>query len=197
MLVHPSLLVNFLIVVGESFWVFSDAAQLYRLVSTRNTRGLSAPSQTLNAAGNIAWCTYFALNHLWFPFFTNIIVITLTILILGYTLSNRKQFIRGLLTIIIVGPVTSFGLIHYTHQSGWFGMGYNWLAATPQLVRIVRHRKVSGLSESGLYFAISAMLLVLSYGLIIRSMPLVAGCIQGLVYSVIILKHYYHYRKYD
>jgi hypothetical protein len=133
MIVQPTLIENALIVIGESAWVLSAAAQLRRLVKTRNTRGLSAPSQTLNAAGNIGWCTYFALNHLWFPFVTNIVVVTLTIAILGFTLANRKQFVRGLLTIAIVGPLTSFVLFHFPAQSGWLGMSYNWLAATPQL----------------------------------------------------------------
>ena len=195
MITHPALIVNALIVIGEGFWVFSAAYQLKRLIATRNTRGLSAPSQTLNAAGNIAWCTYFALNHLWYPFVTNIFVITLTIFILGYTLSNRKQFYKGLATIIIVGPLTSYALLHFPAQSGWFGMLYNWIAATPQLIRIVRRKKVSGLSERGLYFALGAMLFTLSYALIINSRPLIAGCAIGLVYSYIVFTYYYRYRR--
>jgi uncharacterized protein with PQ loop repeat len=195
MIVQPTLIENALIVVGEGAWVLSAAAQLRRLVKTHNTRGLSAPSQTLNAAGNIGWCTYFALNHLWFPFVTNIMVITLTIAILGFTLANRKQFVRGLLTIAIVGPLTSFVLFHFPAQSGWLGMSYNWLAATPQLVRIVRKRKVSGLSERGLYFAVGAMLFTLTYALLIHSSPLVVGCVQGLVYAAVIIIFYYRHRE--
>jgi uncharacterized protein with PQ loop repeat len=195
MLVYPSPAVNILIVIGEGFWVLSAAAQLRRLVTTRNTRGLSAPSQTLNAAGNIAWCTYFALNHLWYPFVTNIMVITLTICILGYTLSNRKQFLRGLTTIVIVGPLTSYALLRFPAQSGWFGMAYNWIASTPQLARIVRRRKVSGLSERALYCAVGAMLFTLSYALIIHSRPLEVGCGIGLLYAYITLTYYYRYRR--
>jgi uncharacterized protein with PQ loop repeat len=195
MIVQPTLIENALIVIGESAWVLSAAAQLRRLVKTRNTRGLSAPSQTLNAAGNIGWCTYFALNHLWFPFVTNIVVVTLTIAILGFTLANRKQFVRGLLTIAIVGPLTSFALFHFPAQSGWLGMSYNWLAATPQLIRIVRKRKVSGLSERGLYFAVGAMLFTLTYALLIHSSPLVVGCVQGLIYCSVIITFYYRHRK--
>jgi len=195
MLVHPSLTANALIVIGEGFWVLSALAQLRRLVRTRNTRGLSAPSLTLNAAGNMGWCTYFALNHLWYPFVTNIMVITLTIAILGYTLSNRKQFVRGLITIAIVGPITSYALFHFPSESGWLGVLYNWLASTPQLARIIRRRKVSGLSEKGLYCAGGAMLFTMSYALIIHSRPLVTGCAIGLVSSCIILTYYYRYRK--
>jgi uncharacterized protein with PQ loop repeat len=195
MLAHPSLLVNGLIVVGEGFWVLSASAQLRRLIRTRNTRGLSAPSLTLNAAGNVAWCTYFALNHLWYPFVTNIMVITLTIAILGFTLSNRKQFVRGLITIAIVGPLTSYMLLRFPAEAGWVGMSYNWVASTQQLVRIVRRKKVSGLSEKGLYCAVGAMLFTLSYALIIHSRPLQVGCAIGLVYEYIILTYYYRYRK--
>ena len=195
MVTQPALLVNALIVVGEGFWVLSAAFQLRRLVTTRNTRGLSAPSQTLNAAGNIAWCTYFGLHHLWYPFVTNILVIILTITILGFTLSNRKQFVKGLLTIAFVGPITSYALFHFPSQSGWFGMIFNWVAATPQLTRIVRKKKVSGLSQRGLYFAIGAMCFTLSYAVIIHSLPLITGCSIGLVYAFIIMTYYYRYRR--
>jgi len=195
MIVQPTLIENVLIVIGEGAWVLSAAAQLRRVARTRNTKGLSAASQTLNAAGNIAWCTYFAMNHLWYPFVTNLMVITLTIAILGFTLSNHKQFVRGLITIALVGPLTSYALLRFPAQSGWFGMLYNWLAATPQLTRIVSRKKVSGISERGLYFAVGAMLFTLTYGLLIHSAPLVVGCTQGLVYVSVILAYYYRYRQ--
>src|SRR4051794_14844587 len=102
MLVHPSLLVNILILLGVGFWVCSIAAQLIKLRRTRNTRGLSAPSQILNTAGNIAWATYFGINHLWYPFATNVTMFFLGTAALGYILSNRKQFGKGMLTIAIV-----------------------------------------------------------------------------------------------
>src|SRR5258708_30891108 len=130
MIVHPSLAVNILVVVGESFWVFSASAQLHRLVKTRNTRGLSALSSTLNAAGGVAWVTYFFINHLWFPFATNLILLFLTTAALGYILSNRMQFAKGLAAIAIVGPLTSYLLIVHPGWGGWMGMGYNWIAGT-------------------------------------------------------------------
>jgi len=194
MIIQPTPLENLLIVVGEGAWVFSAAAQLRRLIKTRNTHGLSAVSQTLNAAGNVGWCTYFALNHLWFPFVTNIMVLLLAVAIVGYILSNRKQFIRGLVTIAIVGPLTSYMLIHNPGAGGWIGAGYNWLAGTPQLARIIHRKKVSGLSEKGLFFALGALLFALSYGLLIHSAPLVAGCSQGLIYMWITMTYYYRYR---
>ncbi|HSW85544.1 MAG TPA: PQ-loop domain-containing transporter [Candidatus Saccharimonadales bacterium] len=197
MIVQPTLLENALIVVGEGAWVLSAAAQLRRLARTGNTRGLSAPSQTLNAAGNVGWCTYFGINHLWFPFFTNILVLMLGIAILGYILSNHKQFVRGLIAIAIIGPVTSYVLIHNPGAGGWLGMLYNWMAGTPQLMRIVRRKKVSGLSEKGLYLATIAMTFTLTYGLLIHSLPLVAGCIQGLTYMWVTMMFYYRHRHSD
>ena len=197
MLVNPSLLVNALIVGGEGFWVFSAWTQLRRLVKTGNTRGLSAPSLTLNAAGNIAWCTYFASNHLWYPFATNIVVIVLTIALLGYTLSNHKQFIRGLIAIAIVGPLTSYALLRFPAESGWVGMAYNWAASTPQLARIIHRKKVSGLSEHSLYWAMFAMLLTLAYGLLIHSTPLIAASVRGIAYVLIIFVYYYRHRRND
>ncbi|HZL07918.1 MAG TPA: hypothetical protein VFC50_01865 [Candidatus Dormibacteraeota bacterium] len=195
MIVQPTLIENVLIVIGEGFWVLSGAAQLRRLVTSRNTRGLSAPSQTLNAAANIAWCTYFGMNHLWYPFVTNVLVLGLTIALLGYTLSNRKQFVRGLITIVIVGPLTSYGLLRFPAESGWFGMVYNWIANTPWLIRVVRRKKVSGISERSLYFSIGALLCTMTYGLLIHLGPLIAGGIVGLVYAGVITTHYYRYRQ--
>jgi len=194
MINHPSLLVNVLIVVGEGFWVFSIAAQLIKLYRTRNTRGLSPVSQTLNGAGNVAWATYFSVNHLWFPFTTNVIMLGLVTATLGYTLSDRKKFGQGLVTIAVVGPLTSYLLLTHPASGGWIGMGYNWIAGTPWLARIIRRKKVSGISERGMYFAFGAMFCVLSYGLIINSHPLVVGCLQGLVYESVALKFYYRHR---
>jgi len=195
MIVQPTPLENVLIVIGEGSWVLSAGAQLRRLARTRNIRGLSPLSQTLNAAGNIGWCTYFALNHLWFPFATNILILGLTVAILGFTLANRKNFVRGLVAIAVVGPLTSYMLLRYPASGGWIGMSYNWLAGTPQLARIIRRKKVSGLSERALYFAVGAMLFTISYGLLIHSGPLIAGCSQGLVYASATLVYYYRYRR--
>jgi uncharacterized protein with PQ loop repeat len=197
MLVHPSLAVNILVVVGESFWVFSASAQLHRLVKTRNTRGLSALSSTLNAAGSVAWATYFFINHLWFPFTTNVVIFFLGTATVGYILSNRKLFAKGLLTIATVGPLTSYLLIAHPGWGGWIGMGYNWIAGTPWLYRIVKRKKVSGLSEKGIFFALGAMSCVLAYGIIIRSLPLITGSIQGFAYELTVLRLYYHHRKHD
>ena len=195
MVTQPGLAASALIVVGEGFWVLSGAAQLRRLIRTRNTRGLSAVSVALNAAGNLGWCTYFALNHLWYPFVTNIFVFIISLAILGYVLSNRKQFFRGIITIVIVGPITSYVLFHSPSLSGWLGMLYNWIASTPQLLKIIRKKKVSGISEKSLFFATGAMILTLSYALIIHSPPLVSGCLIGLFYMSITMKYYYRHRK--
>jgi uncharacterized protein with PQ loop repeat len=124
-------------------------------------------------------------------------IFILAVGILGYILSNRKQFIKGLITIAVVGPITSYTLLKHPHLSGWMGMLYNWMAGTPQLVRIVRKKKVSGISEKGLFFATGAMILVISYGLIIHALPLIVGCIQGLLYMSVMMRYYYRYRKHD
>ena len=195
MIVHPSLAVNILVVVGESFWVFSISAQLLKLYRTRNTHGLSAPSQTLNAAGNVAWATYFAINHLWFPFTTNVIMLFLSATTLAYILSDRKQFGKGLAAILTIGPLTSYILITHPDAGGWIGMAYNWIAGTPWLYRVVKRKKVTGLSEHGIYFALGAMSCVLVYGIIIHSLPLIAGCLQGFIYELTVLRFYYRYRR--
>lgn len=194
MVVQPTLVENLLIVVGEGFWVCSTAAQLIKLYRTKNTRGLSAPSQTLNGAGNVAWATYFVVNHLWYPFVTNLVMLGLSIGLIGYTLSNRKQFTKGVVTIAVIGPLTSYLLIAHPGAGGWIGMAYNWIAGTPWLVRIIRRKKVSGLSERGLWFAIGAISCVLTYGLLIRAWPLIVGSIQGYAYELTALKFYYRHR---
>lgn len=195
MVTQPSLLVNVLIVVGESSWIFGAEAQLRKLKRTHNARGLSALTQTLNTAGNIGWCTYFALNHLWFPFFTNIIFFILGVAILGYILLDREKFIKGLLAILIIGPITSYVLLRAPSDSGWLGVMYNWIAATPWLIKIIYTKKVSGISEKSLYYGICAMSCTLAYGLIIHSQPLVVGCLRGFIYTAVIMLYYYRYRR--
>lgn len=197
MVEQPSLLVNILVVLGESFWILSAAAQLRRLFKTRNIRGLSAASQTLNGAANVAWCVYFASHHLWFPVATNLILLVLTVGLISFTLPARRQFVKGLLTIAVVGPLTSYVLLEFPAQAGWFAMAYNWAASTPWLIHVVSRKKVSGISEKSLFFSVGAMSLVLAYALLIHSSPLIVGCLQGLVYVAVITVYYYRYRRHD
>lgn len=194
MVTQPSLAVNFLIVIGESAWVIGDAVQLKKLIRTRNARGLSALTQTLNTAGTIGWSTYFALNHLWYPFFTNIIFFLVGTAILGYILLDREKFLKGFLAILVIGPITSYVLLHSPDSAGWLGVFYNWVAATPRLIKVMRTRKVSGIAEKTFFFDIGAITCTLTYGTIIHSEPLVAGCLQGLLYTAIIMRYYYRYR---
>jgi len=35
---------------------------------------------------------------------------------------------------------------------------------------------------------------ILLYGLLIHALPLVVGCLQGMVYQAVIASYYYHYR---
>jgi uncharacterized protein with PQ loop repeat len=114
--------------------------------------------------------------------------------ILGYILLDKEKFLEGLLAILIIGPLTSYVLIHLPYDSGWLGMTYNWIAGTPWLIKVLRTKKVSGLSEKAFYFDIGAMTCTLTYGAIIHSEPLVVGCLQGLAYNAIVMRYYYHYR---
>lgn len=195
MVIQPTFAENLLVVIGESAWVFSAGSQLTRLKRTHDTRGLSAVTQTLNAAGNVGWCTYFAMNHLWFPFVTNIFLLLLTVGALNYTLHNRRQFLRGVVAILIIGPFTAFMLLAFPLSAGWLAMLYNWIASAPWMIRVVRHKKTSGISEHSLYWSIVAMSFTLSYALLIRSAPLITACIEGLLYQAVIMRYYYRYRS--
>lgn len=194
MVVQPTLAENFLVVIGESAWVFSAGAQLVRLAKTHDTRGLSAVTQTLNAAGNIGWCTYFAMNHLWFPFVTNILLLLLTVGALNYTLHNRRQFVRGMIAIAIIGPFTALALTTFPLASGWLAMLYNWIASAPWMIRVIRYKKTSGISVHSLYWSLVAMSFTLTYAILIHSAPLITTCIEGLLYQAVIMRYYYRYR---
>ena len=185
---------NTLLIVGESFWLFSGWAQLRHVARTRDVRGLSAVTITLNAAANVAWMVYFSARGLWFPVATNALVFGVTVAILFYVLGNRRQFAKGIITILTVGPLTSLALIVFPKAGGWIGMSYNWAASTPWLVRVVTKRKVSGISAHSLWLAWGAMSCVLGYALMLNILPLIIGSIQGMIYQAIITSHYYRYR---
>jgi uncharacterized protein with PQ loop repeat len=188
---------NLLIIVGESFFVFSSFSQLRKLITTRNPRGLFAPTTALNAAGNIAWIMYFISQNLWVPIITNAVMFVLTVSVLGLLLSNKKQFAKGLISIAVLGPLTALIIIKFPDFSGWTGMIFNTIASTPWLIHVVTTKRVSGLSERSIYLSTGAMLCVLAYGSMMGAVPLIAGCIQGLLYMVIIASHYYYYRNND
>jgi len=188
---------NILIISAEAFWIFSNYSQLKKLIITRNTRGLYAPTQVLNGAGNIAWAFYFGIQKLWVPLSTNIIMLLLTTITLGYLLGNKKHFIKGLISIAIIGPITALLIIKYPDFSGWTGMIFNTIASTPWLIHVIKTKKTSGLSEKSIYFAIGAIICTFTYAILISSVPLIAGCIQGFIYTVIIAIYYYNYRNID
>jgi uncharacterized protein with PQ loop repeat len=186
---------NTLILIGESFWVFSSTAQLIKLLKTHNKHGLSPVNQAINAAGNVAWITYFASRHLWFPFTTNFLLFFITVAVLGYTLTNKRLFMRGITAIAIVGPLTSILLILVPHIGGWLGVAYNTAASTPWLVHIIKTKKTSGISSHSLALAYSATLFTLAYAILIVSYPLIVGCLLGLTYDGLTIRYYLRYRK--
>ncbi len=186
---------NVLIISAEGFWLSSNSSQLRKLLKTRNTKGLSAPNQTLNGAGNIAWMTYFASRHLWVPVVTNATMLIITATTLAYTLGNKRQFLKGLLSIIIVGPLTSILLLSYASFSGWVGVIYNAAASAPWVLHVITTKRTSGISERSLFFSLAAMLTTITYALLITSIPLIVACLIALSYNAVIMRYYYLYRK--
>lgn len=187
---------NILILSAELFFISANASQLIKLIKTRNRKGLSAINQTLNGAGNIAWATYFFSRQLFVPFTTNLTMLAITATVLGFTLADRKQFVRGLLAIMIIGPATGMLIINYPNISGWIGVAYNFIAMMPWIIHIVRTKKTSGISIRALYFAIAAITSTLLYAILTDSAPLVIGTLIGLVLNGIVVGYYYKYRKY-
>jgi uncharacterized protein with PQ loop repeat len=189
-----SIIENVLIIAGEGFWVLSAFAQVKRLVRTKNRKGLSAPNQTLNAAGNIAWITYFSSRHLYVPVASNLALFLLTVTALFYTLGNKNQFKRGLLAIAVVGPLTSYLLLQYPSISGWVGAAYNFIASLPWVFHVVRTKKTSGISERSLMFTYGALTCVFIYSILIVSIPLVVNISAAFITTSIIARYYYRYR---
>ncbi len=186
-----------MIIAGEAFFLSSSFSQLRKLIKTRNTKGLYAPTAALNASGNVAWMTYFTSQRLWVPFSTNFAMFVLIVITMGYLLANKKQFLKALISIMILGPITAFLIIVYLDFSGWTGMIFNTVASTPWLIHVIRTKKVSGLSERSLYLSTGAMSCVLVYGILVKSTPLIAGCVQGLTYTLVVASYYYYYRNRD
>jgi uncharacterized protein with PQ loop repeat len=186
---------NILILVGESFWVVALVAQLGKLIRTRDTKGLSAPTQVLNAAGYVAWITYFVAQGLWFPVATNVISLGLVFGVLYFVLRNKNLYKRGILTIMVVAPITSYVIWSFPEYSGWLGAGYNAIAATPWLIHVLRTTKLSGISKHALWYDQIAMGCTLAYALIIGSAPLIVGCVQGFIFTWIIQYRTYKYTK--
>jgi uncharacterized protein with PQ loop repeat len=185
---------NVLIIAGEGFFILSNFSQLRKLIITRDVRGLSAPNQTLNGAGNIAWMTYFGLRSLWTPVFTNLINLILTALTLRYILGNKKNLIKGLAAILIIGPLTGFLLIIFPKVSGWVGVTYNAIAGLPWLIRVITTKKASGISEKSLFFTIGAIFCTFIYALLTNSGPQQVGCIVSIISIAIVMIYYYRYR---
>lgn len=149
---------------------------------------------TLNTTANAAWMVYFASNHLWVGFLSNTLMFFMTGTIVSILLSSKKQRYAGILSIVTLGPLTSWLIIVYPDYAGWIGVVYNVIAATPWIVHVVRTKKTSGISERALFMALGAMVSTLSYGALIKSGPLIVGCLIGITFELIIMRYYYRYR---
>ena len=185
---------NILILLGESFWVWSCYSQLSKLIRTKDKRGLSSVNMTLNTAANMAWVVYFASNKLWVGFFSNTLMFFMTGLMVILLVSTKKQRYSELLSVLLLGPFTAYLIVVYPELAGWVGVIFNIIAATPWLVHVLKTKKTSGISERALFLALGAMLSTLIYGLLIGSGPLVVGTIIGLLYEATIMSYYYRYR---
>lgn len=194
-MITKTIIENVLIIAAEGFWLSQNSSQLKRLVRTRNTKGLSASAQTIHAAGNIAWAAYFISRHLWVPVVTNLSMMVITVTTLAYILGNKRQFIKGLFTITAVGPFTAYVLLAFTGASGWLGVAYNNIANAPWLIRVIRTKKSSGISEKSLYYSIGALLCTLTYAFLINSIQLEVGCYLGIIFTAVIMRYYYHYKN--
>lgn len=127
----------------------------------------------------------------------DVIMFVLSAITLGFILSHKTKFLQGLLAIAVIGPVTCLALVMNPLLGGWIGVTYNWSAGTPQLIHIVRSKRVSGISEHGIFYAFGAMFCVLAYAVIIHSYPLIVGCLQGIAYEYVVLSHFLKYRQAD
>lgn len=118
----------------------------------------------------------------------------LTAATLFYTLGNRRQFARGLVTITIIGPLTSFLLVKYSFLSGWVGVVYNFVASLPWLFHVMQTKRASGISEKSLMFIYGAQACTFIYALLIGSVPLIVGVASGFSVTSLIVRYYYRYR---
>ncbi|MDO8266112.1 MAG: hypothetical protein Q7T41_04190, partial [Candidatus Saccharibacteria bacterium] len=185
-MISSELLKNSLIILSEGFWILSNWSQ-FRRIFTRNNKGLSAPTQTLNAAGNIAWITYFSSKSLMVPTATNAINFFITLFTLAYVLGNKKQFFKGIIAIIVISPITSYLLISNPDISGWLAVAYNTIASTPWLFHVITTKKTSGISEKSLYLNVTATLLTATYAILIGSGPLILGTSLGMITTIVIM----------
>lgn len=188
-----AILENVLILVGESFWIFSGIVQIMKLVRTRDPSGLSPTTNVLQAAANVAWITYFLSIQLWYPFATNFVLFTINAVILYFVLTDKKLFKRALLAIAIISPITSLILIQFPSLSGWLGVVYGVIASTPWLVHVLRTKKLRGISIKSLWLSQIALGCTLTYALLIGSLPLMTGCTLGLLNTWIITYRRYKY----
>lgn len=176
-------------------WFFAGLSQLKHVLKTKQLKGLSAPSITLNIAGNIAWIIYFISIKMWFPVFTNICVLAVCLPLVALLLGNRRKFAQALASIATISPLTSYALINFPSISGWLAMSYNWTASTPQLIKVTRHKHIPGFSEHSIWYVFTATSCVLVYGALIGAKPLIVGAVQGLVYQFVVARYYYRYRN--
>lgn len=184
--------VVFLAIYAESTGVIATASQVAKTIRTKNKRGISVWKNALVGSSTIGWLFYGVSQKIWPVIIANAIMLPLLMYFL-YLIARSRKRKQLFLVMFISGLLLGTVLLYLSRTAaGWLSSGYLALALLPQAIKVVKEKRIDGLSYKAESVWLLSSLATFIYAVELRAYPLVTAGIIGIAYSCIVLCMLYH-----
>lgn len=176
-----------LAIFSEGAGVIATVIQVAKTARTKNKRGISVWKNALVGSSIIGWLMYGLSQQIWPVVVSNTIMLPLMTYFL-YLLAHSKKR-RQLVTIMFVcGAILGVVLLFLSRSAaGWVSLIFMTLAMLPQMAKVLREKRIDGLSRKAEMLWLAVNIATFLYALDIKAYPLVLAGIVGTSYSIVVL----------
>lgn len=181
-----------LAIFSEGAGVIATSIQVLKTARTKNKRGISVWKNALIGSSIIGWLVYGMSQRIWPIVVSNTIMLPLMTYFL-YLLAHSKKR-KQLITIMFVCGVIlgSVLLLLSRPAAGWVSLLYMTLAMTPQIVKVIREKRIDGLSRRAEKLWLFVNIATFLYAFELRAYPLIIAGTVGTLYSIVVLYMLHH-----
>ncbi len=176
-----------LAVFSEGAGVIATAIQVYKTARTKNKRGISVWKNALIGSSILGWLVYGVSQTIWPVVVSNTLMLPLMTYFL-YLLAHSKKRKQLIAIMFVCGALLGMVLLFLSKSAaGWVSLAYMTLAMTPQIVKVIRDKRIDGLSRRAekLWFFVNIATFLYAFEL--RAYPLIIAGIVGTSYSIVVL----------
>jgi uncharacterized protein with PQ loop repeat len=176
-----------LAVFSEGTGVVATATQVFKTARTKNKYGISVWKNALVGSACVGWLFYGVSERIWPVVVANALLLVLLSYFL-YLLAQTNKRKQLLFVMFACGTVLGLVLLFLSRQAaGWVSFIYFVLALLPQLIKVVKEKRIDGLSFKAEAVWLASSVTTFLYALELRAYPLIMSGVVGVVYSMVVL----------